>query len=311
MALLNTDKLSAHDQTFRQDRYMHESWLQEGVVGATDYKVTPGGASLQWSVAAGAAWVRGDDTTRQGLYSQVNDAAVTGLVASGHATLPRIDQVVLRVFDSSVTGVSDTPTLATLAGTATAGATLDNRNGAAALPNSAIRLADILVPALQSGVISAANIRDRRPWARGYNYSAQGSGGGNYTTTSTSLVTLASGGYDGRFEKGSGSMFVVEMDLHSLNVGASICAVAININGTLAKQVTLQATAGFTVPGHLIYRSGVASNLVNPTDGSSNVWTVTFATSNGANAATVVNSAVVLSPVLRAYEVVLLGGGNN
>ena len=102
-------------------------------------------------MAAGAAWVQGDDTARQGLYHQVNDAAVTGLVAAGHATNPRIDQVILRIFDSSVTGVSDTPTLSTLAGTATGGATLDNRTGAAALPNGAIRIADILVPALHSG----------------------------------------------------------------------------------------------------------------------------------------------------------------
>lgn len=167
MALLNTDLLTARTQSFRATRHMLANVLQEGVYAAGDFKVTPGGASLQWSVAAGDAWVQGDDTTRQGLYHQVNDAAVTGLVAAGHATLPRIDQVILRIFDSSVTGVSDTPTLSTLAGTATAGATLDNRTGAAALPNSAIRLADILVPAAASGVISAANIRDRRPWARG------------------------------------------------------------------------------------------------------------------------------------------------
>lgn len=194
MALLNTYKLSARDQTFQADRYMHESLLQEGVVGGTDYKVSAGGASLQWSVAAGMAWVRGDDTTRQGLYPQVNDAAVTGLVAAGHATLPRLDQVILQIADSSVSGVSDTPTLSTLAGTATAGATLDNRNGAAALPNSALRIADILVPATHSGVLTSGMFRDRRSWARGgfrrIVRNANAAAGNDYTTTSTSFVAI-------------------------------------------------------------------------------------------------------------------------
>lgn len=211
MALLNTDLLSAHDQTFRQDRYMAQmAGLQEGVVGSGDYKVTPGGASLQWSVAAGSAWVQGDDTTRQGLYHQINDAAVTGLVAAGHATLPRIDQVILQIADSSVTGVSDTPTLSTLAGTATSGATLDNRTGAAALPNSAIRLADILVPAAQTGVISAANIRDRRPWARGLHFHNRQATGADYTTTSTTPVAIDTTFLTQRVEL-SGPPLVVEL----------------------------------------------------------------------------------------------------
>lgn len=187
---------------------MHQSWLQEGVAGSGDYAVTPGGASLQWSVAAGVAWVLGDSTSRQGLYPQANDAAVTGTVAAGHATLPRLDQVILQIADSSVTGASNTPTLSTLAGTATAGATLDNRNGATALPASALRLADILVPATTSGVLTTAMIRDRRPWATGaksWRKRTSGSGTSNVTT----YAELFTSDLKQRLEIGTGLVKVI------------------------------------------------------------------------------------------------------
>lgn len=194
MTLLGTYKLTANTQQFAEDRHMHESFLQEGVVGAGDYKVTPGGASLQWSVAAGVAWVQGDTAARQGIYPQVNDAAVTGTVAPGHATLPRLDQVILQIADSSVTGASNTPTLSTLAGTATSGATLDNRTGAASLPATALLLADVLVPAAQSGVLTTAMIRDRRKWARGaYKRivrNANAAAGNDYTVTGTTPAAI-------------------------------------------------------------------------------------------------------------------------
>lgn len=213
MALLNTDLLSAHDQTFRQDRYMHESWLQEGVVDPGDYLVTPGGASLQWSVAAGRAWVKGDDTTRQGLYQQINDAAVTGTVAAGHATLPRVDAVILSVKDSSVTGVSDTPTLTTLAGTATSGAQVTNfaganyRAGAAAIPNTAFHICDIAVPATHSGVLTSGMIVDRRKYATRALAVASRTAG-NATSASTTDVQLFASDLQRRVECATGFLRV-------------------------------------------------------------------------------------------------------
>jgi hypothetical protein len=53
-----------------------------------------------------------------------------------------------------------------LAGVATAGATLDNRNGATALPNDHLRLADILVPAARARSAPATSAIAGR-WARG------------------------------------------------------------------------------------------------------------------------------------------------
>lgn len=248
MALQQTDLLSAFTQTFRQDRQMFvDAGVQEGVVGAGDFKVTPGGASLQWSVAAGAAWVQGDDTTRQGLYHQINDAAVTGLVSAGHATLPRIDQVVLQMADSSVTGASNTPTLITVVGTATSGATLDNRTGAAALPNSALRLADILVPAALSGTISAANIRDRRPWARGARYTIIGSNSGNPTTTLTTLANVSTL-FDARVEC-SGAPLDLQFTCNAFHsVAGGQIIVAAMIDGTEVARAMSQTVANSVPP---------------------------------------------------------------
>jgi hypothetical protein len=244
MALLNTDLLSVHDQTFRQDRYMHQSWLQEGVLGSGDFKVTPGGASLQWSVAAGDAWVQGDTNARQGLYHQVNDAAVTGLVAAGHATLPRIDQVILQIADSSETGVSDTPTLSTLAGTATSGATLDNRTGAADLPASALRLADILVPAAHSGVLVAnTHIRDRRPWARGTNFVYERATGADYTTTSSSFADVDATNLKPRIEC-SGGLVIVTLDVGSVasTIAGDDLSIGLSIDGDTERERIIDMT---------------------------------------------------------------------
>lgn len=167
MSLLETLLIDGHDYTFKQLRQMLATLVpQEGVYGAGDYRVTAG-AGMSVNVAAGDAWVRMDAGTFNGLYYQKNDASINGVaVTPAHATLPRIDQVVLTVADSTVSGATDTPTVSVLAGTATSGATLDNRSGVAALPQNSIRLADVLVPAA-SASITSTNIRDRRPWCRG------------------------------------------------------------------------------------------------------------------------------------------------
>ncbi len=157
-------------------RYITEiSGVQEGVVGSGDMKVTAAaGGGMKVDIAAGAAFVKGDSGTpgtglSQGLFGVVNDASVANAVtlAASDATNPRLDQICLRVRDSTdlATGADDA-TFLVVTGTPTSGATLDNRNGAAALPSDHLRLADVLVPALSSAVTNG-NTRDRRPWARG------------------------------------------------------------------------------------------------------------------------------------------------
>lgn len=114
------------------------------------------------------AFVRGDAVALQGLYTVApHSALITEAVPAADPTNPRIDQVVLELKDTThdASG-SNLAQTRVAAGTPTGGATLDNRSGAAALPSSAILLADFLVPALATTVVDA-NIRDRRPFTVG------------------------------------------------------------------------------------------------------------------------------------------------
>lgn len=178
---------------FQRHRLSMAADVQEGVVAAGDYKATQRGAGANMSVdvAIGQAFVAVDSGARNGLGFVYSDALENIAVGASDATNPRLDQLVLQWNDSSIpAGVGgDTPTLRVVAGVPTAGATLDTRNGAAALPADAVRLADILVPAASTSVVTA-NIRDRRPWARGL-YQRQTVTTGDVSTTSTVYAAIS------------------------------------------------------------------------------------------------------------------------
>lgn len=136
--------------------------------------IAPGGAVFRENQSTGAG-IAGT-VAAPGVYSQLSDSVTsfsTGITA-GHATLPRIDQIFMAVHDTTDAGdATNAPEFRVVPGTATSGATLDNRNGAASdasiavtLGQNWIRLADILMPATSTTVL-AANIRDRRRWAFG------------------------------------------------------------------------------------------------------------------------------------------------
>lgn len=131
------------------------------------------GANNQVQITANVACakVQGDSVTAQGLYTVApHSAVILETITAAHATLPRIDQVILEVLDNvhDASG-SSLARVRVLAGTPTASADLNNRLGAAALPGSAIRLDDMLIDANGAGTVTLTNakIRDRRPWARG------------------------------------------------------------------------------------------------------------------------------------------------
>jgi hypothetical protein len=200
MALLNTFPLDARSGTAYGFEYLRAMLdvapLQEGVIGANDFKVVPAVSTGQRvDVGAGYALIRGDTGVRNGLYLQINDATILNLaVPASNGTNPRLDQVILTVNDSNdLASGGDTPSLTVLAGTATAGATLDNRAGAAALPSNTVRLADVLVPA-GSGTVTASNVRDRRPWARGARFSSQAFPSLNAVGTTYAAIVPSSGG---------------------------------------------------------------------------------------------------------------------
>ena len=176
--------------------------FQEGVISAGDFRVTPG-AGLALNYAQGYAVVK-DDTgvIAAGALLPVFLSSGSVSVASNASGNPRIDQVIL-----TITGWR-AGTVSVLQGTATVGATLDNRSGAAALPNNAVRLADVLMPNGFAGpFVQATHIRDRRPWARGGVAYVAGTGGGDFSTASVTFQVIPS--MDVRMEVTSGAIEVI------------------------------------------------------------------------------------------------------
>lgn len=221
MALRTPFANDAKSYGFEWLRAMLETGLQEGVLNmagaGTDFKVTAAaaGAPLRVDVAAGAALTKGDSGApgtglSQGLYLTINDAAIANAVALAAAdgSNPRLDQIALRIRDTSdLAGAADDATLVVLTGTPTSGATLDNRNGNAALPNDHLRLADVLVPAGATAVL-AGNVRDRRPWARGARKRIKHLNAGNYSKTSASPGLLDATNLNPRLECSTGLLLV-------------------------------------------------------------------------------------------------------
>lgn len=142
----------------------------EGVLSKAGWRVREraAGANMTVEVVSNleSVLVQGDSITAQGLYMVAPHGSVAGLdVPAAHATNPRIDMVVVQVLDATHDGgTGNKAQLQYVAGTASSGATLDNRTGAPALAPSALRLAEVLVPAASSSVLQA-RIRDYRPFA--------------------------------------------------------------------------------------------------------------------------------------------------
>jgi hypothetical protein len=147
---------------------------QEGCMDTHSYEVTQRSAGVNLSVdiaattadALGtgvAAYIQGDTVSAQGLYSvPPHNAVINETISAANASNPRIDRVILEIQDNThdASGANLIRTRV-VTGTATAGATLDNLSNAAAVPSSALLLADVLVPANATS-INNSNIRDRR-----------------------------------------------------------------------------------------------------------------------------------------------------
>ena len=179
------------EYTAQMVRMLASDVFDEGVVGANDLlgSIVSG---LTVSHAAGSAYVAGSMVTNQGLYREQVDAAVQITVGAHHATLPRLDQIILRIMDAAhdTSGLYEAR-IEVIPGTATAGATLVNRNGAADLTTldedskNVLLLTDVLVPAT-AGAITIGDKRVRASVGAG---SAEGP-----TSGATVTETVAGGG---------------------------------------------------------------------------------------------------------------------
>lgn len=170
------------------------------MVGGFEVTQRAAGANMSVDISLGYATILGDAISGQGMYIAFDDGATNEAITAAHATLPRVDQVILEVQDNlhDASG-ANASRLRVVDGVATAGATLDNRNGAAALPNSAIRLADVLVAATDTA-ISNGEIRDRRKWSRGAFSVITRNTGGPLARTSSTLAEMDSTNIKPRIE---------------------------------------------------------------------------------------------------------------
>jgi hypothetical protein len=147
--------------------------LQAGAMNDTDFKVVQRALGANMSVditqnTTGQAMVRGGSIDNQGLYGVPCHATlINEPIAASHATLPRIDLVYLRVYDTAhdASGLNKAETVVST-GTPTATATKENGLGAVPLTGSVLLLAAVQVPAA-STTVTTANILDRRQRCKG------------------------------------------------------------------------------------------------------------------------------------------------
>lgn len=259
--------------------------LQAGVYAAGDLMVTQRGAGANMSVdvAAGTAWIMSSASI---LLPKIKASVTNVAVTAAHASNPRVDQVVI---DSA-------GTISVLAGTATGGATLDNRTGAASLPAGSLRLADILVAAASS-TVSNTSIRDRRQFARGFF---------NSPVPTTSGPTIASGTF----------ATIAEMSVKGnfSGVPVRVSFAGVFYNGTVNDELTVKVQVdganptGISDPGMLINMPianngvSVALNLVLPSTAAGfHTVTIAWARSNGSGTwnATQLKRQMVVEEIVR------------
>ncbi len=135
-----------------------------GLVGATDLAITYAGSGLKVEAAPGECIIPGHNATQSGYYFR-NTSAATFTPSAANASNPRVEAIVARVLDKSYEGAANEFKLELVEGTAKAGATLTNLEGAAgqsggpSLPTSVLVLGYVLVPA-GATTINSADIKN-------------------------------------------------------------------------------------------------------------------------------------------------------
>lgn len=102
--------------------------------------------SMAVTISSGSAYIFGTSIANQGTYHVLNDASVTLPIPASNATNPRIDLVVLRIYDADVTGSTNLAQFEVVQGTPTSSPVAPTR------PASSIELARITVPASATSV---------------------------------------------------------------------------------------------------------------------------------------------------------------
>lgn len=139
---------------------------RHGIIQETAFQVTQRGAGANNSVdvQVGGIIIPGTQSGVQGSYYVVNDAIVNlPMSTAAHATLPRIDTVIVSVRDSFYAGVNNDAVLTYVAGTAGASPVAPTITD----PNS-YKLANINVPAADNTILTTdiTDVRTVSPQGR-------------------------------------------------------------------------------------------------------------------------------------------------
>jgi hypothetical protein len=134
-----------------------------GVINSGDLAVSANGTpNMSVNVALGAAFIRGTQSTFQGVYQVINDATVNLSISAADPTNPRKDLVILQVRDSAYSGSDDDARPLVVTGTPAASPADPSL---AAYPNALV-LARVTVAAADTSITSG-EITDLRTRAIG------------------------------------------------------------------------------------------------------------------------------------------------
>lgn len=176
-----------------QMRRILRGMAPEGTLKAGDFAVTENGTpNMSVNVAAGEAYVEGDESTSQGLYYVRNDATLNVAVSAASGANPRKDIVVVRVRDDDYSGATNAGDVAVIAGTPAASPTVP------ATPSNAVKVAEITVGQSASTVVQSNIVSTRyrsRDTDHQYLINTTGSEGvlGALTTIIEGTVTMPEG----------------------------------------------------------------------------------------------------------------------
>lgn len=160
--------LFEQNDTTDQSADVFRFWLKDmvnerpGIMQETAFEVIQRGAGANNSVdvRAGGIIVPGTESGVQGYYYAANDAVVNvPMSTAAHATLPRIDTVLVRIRDSFYTTASNDAEIVYQAGTAASSPVPPNLDSLGY--ENYWRLADISVPANDNTIITS-DITDQR-----------------------------------------------------------------------------------------------------------------------------------------------------
>ena len=174
--------------TKRHNRAAETGVLQPGIIDFGNLSLSDNAGGTR--VGIGSIWLRQDTSASEPVF--VTHHRLTTITILPHAANgtgnPRVDSVVATY------NFGAEPILSVIQGTPTAGATIDNRNGAPGgsggpgVPTGSVVIRDVLIAAGAAANTIAAS-RDRRPWAKGA-YSRRNASGLDQTGLAATVPTV-------------------------------------------------------------------------------------------------------------------------